>query len=512
MKSFSEICECQGHCLSMHRWNRKESGIAYRRSKKVSVIESLAKSTDKRFSPELIKYRKIVGTPAENYLFYRQSYRGIPISDGWLRIDELVKSQECVGVHSRLLDDKAIGRLESTGAIKPVFREKAAIAKAKKVMGPKQLWEVLDVQLCFRRPSSNKSFTPKLAWKIRLAQTHGVRSGEVYIDAVEGTRVAIQKTTWSSTFGSGFVFSPNPMMGMTVNTLPDPRNLPPLSYRRVKVPVSIRSKVLRNEFAYAWSPVSQSHDKAGEFFYEASDVRFGETMSLYYATWLQLYIRDTLGFKKANPGQVEVIVGFNREDNSYYDLQRNRVYLGLGGIPDYQDAEVILHEYAHGIHSVINHPFSTDQRAINLREGFCDYIALSACEHLKNSHPTMNQEFAAWDAWRKGKTVGMSRGLRRADDDDQLSDTQPVIHSSVRSDRASTFWTGLLWDLREALYERNTYHGDSLALGALYKVDAPYTVENFAKAILLYNRSHWSGLKEREILSVFAKRGVSVIF
>jgi hypothetical protein len=224
-----------------------------------------------------------------------------------------------------------------------------------------------------------------------------------------------------------------------------------------------------------------------------------------------------LQFKRANPGQVEFIVGFNREDNSYYDLQRNRVYLGLGGVPDYQDAEVILHEYAHGIHSVINHPFSIDEKSINLREGFCDYIALSVCEHLKELHPDMEQEFATWDAWKKGKTVGESRGLRRADDDDLLSDTQPVIHSSVRSDRASSFWTGLLWDLREVLsvrntHQKNTHHGDSLALGALYKVDAPYTVENFAKAILLYNRSHWDGHKEREILRIFANRGVTVTF
>jgi hypothetical protein len=517
MKSFSEICQCQGHCLSMHRWNRNDSGIKYRRSKKLSVIESLARSSDKKFSPELLKYKKVVGTPAENYLFYRQSFRGIPISDGWLRIDELVQSQECVGVHSRLLDDKAIGHLESKGATKPVFKEKGAIAKAKEVMGPTQSWDILDVQLCFRRPSRSKTTTPKLAWRIRLAQSHGVRSGEVYIDAVSGTRVAVHRTTWSSGFASGFVFRPNPLLRMTDNTLPDPKNLPRSSYREVKIPVPIGSRVLRNDFAFAWSPVSEPHEKAGEFFYEASDVRFGQTMALYYATWIQRYIRDTLQFKRANPGQVEFIVGFNREDNSYYDLQRNRVYLGLGGVPDYQDAEVILHEYAHGIHSVINHPFSIDEKSINLREGFCDYIALSVCEHLKELHPDMEQEFATWDAWQKGKTVGESRGLRRADDDDLLSDTQPVIHSSVRSDRASSFWTGLLWDLREVLLvrntqQKNTHHGDSLALGALYKVDAPYTVENFAKAILLYNRSHWDGHKEREILRVFANRGVTVTF
>jgi hypothetical protein len=75
----------------------------------------------------------------------------------------------------------------------------------------------------------------------------------------------------------------------------------------------------------------------------------------------------------------------------------------------------------------------------------------------------------------------------------------------------------LLWDLREVLsvrntHQKNTHHGDSLALGALYKVDAPYTVENFAKAILLYNRSHWDGHKEREILRIFANRGVTVTF
>ena len=506
MRYQMQSCRQYGKCISGYRPTRKSQGISYRRSKKKSVIESISESTHSSYSPELLRYQKTIETPAEDYLFYRQSFRGIPVSNGWLRIDESASSKEFLGVHSRILDDAGIGQIESVGEFKPWVKEQAAVLKSKLAMGPTRQWDVLDTKLCYRIDKHK----PKLAWKVQLAESKGVRSGDVYIDALRGTRIVVLKSTWSSPMAKGFVFRPNPLVHMDADALPDPKLLPTASYIQVPIPVSRSSRVLRNDYAYAWSPNSESHATAGQFFYDASDVRFGQTMALYYATWMQLYLGKTLGFSRANPGQVEFIVGFNREDNSYYDLARNRVYLGLGGIPDFQAAEVILHEYSHAIHSVINQPLSLDKSSINFLEGFCDYMALSTCEHFKVKHGGLSQEFAAWDGWKSGRRVRDSLGIRRADDDDLLSDTENQIHSTDRSDRASEFWTGVLWDLREAVAGSKAGHGDSVVLGALYKIDAPYTASNFAKAMLLYNRSHYSGHKEKSIVEVFTRRGIPV--
>lgn len=501
-----QSCRHYGKCVSGYRPTRKSQGIVYGRSKKKSVIESISESTQSRYSAELLRYQKTVGTPGEDYLFYRQSYKGIPVSNGWLRIDESASDKKFLGVHTRILNDARIAEIESVGEFKPRVKETLAVSKAKTIMGPTRQWDVLDTKLCYRIENR----TPRLAWKVQLAERMGVRSGEVYIDALRGTRIVVLKSTWSKPMAKGFVFRPNPLVRMDAATLPDPKQLPADSYIQVTIPVSQSSRVLRNDYAYAWSPDSDSHATAGQFFYDASDVRFGQTMALYYATWMQLYLSSTLGFSRANPGQVEFIVGFNREDNSYYELARNRVYLGLGGIPDFQDAEVILHEYSHAIHSVINQPMSLDKRPINFLEGFCDFMALSTCEHFKVKHGRLSQEFAAWDGWKPGRIVGDSVGIRRADDDDLLSDTENQIHSEDRSDRASEFWTGVLWDVRESLADSRSGHADSVVLGAFYKIDAPYTASHFARAMLLYNRSHYGGHKEKNLFEVFTRRGISV--
>ena len=68
-------------------------------------------------------------------------------------------------------------------------------------------------------------------------------------------------------------------------------------------------------------------------------------------------------------------------------------------------------------------------------------------------------------------------------------------------------------NLHDVIYERplsDFIHADSVVLGAFYKIDAPYTASHFARAMLLYNRSHYGGHKEKNLFEVFTRRGISV--
>ena len=131
-----------------------------------------------------------------------------------------------------------------------------------------------------------------------------------------------------------------------------------------------------------------------EFFFTRSQYGFKEVMAMYHVYATQLYIQS-LGFNEVNY-QLKIDPHATDGDNSYfsYDNGDTTLRFGLGGVPDAEDADVIVHEYTHAISFSLNPDgiVSLERRAIE--EGLCDAMC---CAYSKRQSMFNWRNIFGWD-------------------------------------------------------------------------------------------------------------------
>jgi len=137
----------------------------------------------------------------------------------------------------------------------------------------------------------------------------------------------------------------------------------------------------------------------GQWTGKRGEAQFYDAMSYYHIDENQRHLQ-ALGFsgdKAIQNGSIEVDAdAVSGDDNSYYDPINNRLAFGHGGVPDNEDADVIIHEYGHAIHSDINPMWGgVDTGAIG--EGFGDYWAGSYTYAKTNGQTFFPEWVFTWD-------------------------------------------------------------------------------------------------------------------
>eukprot|EP01034_Spumella_vulgaris_P038197 gene38197-47159_t len=133
--------------------------------------------------------------------------------------------------------------------------------------------------------------------------------------------------------------------------------------------------------------------------------------------------------------------GLNGDDNSHYSYGGSTDYLafGHGCVNDSEDADVILHEYGHGIHRNINSGWSGGDTGA-MGEGFGDYWAASYSYSTPNGK-TFHPEWAF--SWDGHGSCWAGRMLNRTDAKYNSSKTYGA-HQSV-SEGGVSFSSDELW-------------------------------------------------------------------
>lgn len=137
----------------------------------------------------------------------------------------------------------------------------------------------------------------------------------------------------------------------------------------------------------------------GNWTSKRGEAPFYDVMSYFHIDQSQRYIQS-LGFTGETAIQntsIEVDSdGQNGIDNSAYFPGNNRLSFGHGGVPDNEDADVILHEYGHAIQFDINPNWQYgDTGAIG--EGFGDYWAGSYSYSTPNGQSLRPEWVYTWD-------------------------------------------------------------------------------------------------------------------
>ncbi len=129
------------------------------------------------------------------------------------------------------------------------------------------------------------------------------------------------------------------------------------------------------------------------------DPQFYDAMTYYHIDQNQRYIQS-LGFTGQSgiqEGSIEADAdGVSGGDNSYYLPQSNQLSFGHGCVPDNEDADVILHEYGHAIHSNINSDWGGGDTGA-MGEGFGDYWAGSYSYSTPNGASFNPAWIYTWD-------------------------------------------------------------------------------------------------------------------
>lgn len=208
------------------------------------------------------------------------------------------------------------------------------------------------------------------------------------------------------------------------------------------------------------------------FDFTRGDERFEDVNAYYHLTRYNNYIRDSLGMILGDFQIRYDAHALNGSDNSMYSRSGGipSLFFGDGGVDDAEDADVIVHEYGHGLsdQAAPSTNFGNERTAID--EGVGDYICSSYSRAITEFRW---DDVFTWDGHNEYWS-GRSSSVTTCYDPDNLSSS---IHTNGQ------MWSSALMQIWSAIGKINS---DKLALQALYNFSSRMT---FTDAALAYEEA-----------------------
>src|SRR5690348_10834817 len=264
------------------------------------------------------------------------------------------------------------------------------------------------------------------------------------------------KTGPGTSTGSAQVFVPNPVQSLGDESLTDQKDadsaVPAAAYHAVKLTNLDGSGFLHGDYATVVTETGNpAYSPTNTFAYTRHQDEFEQVMAYYWITEAQKYIQS-LGFgttRRAIDKQPQrVRINQLGADNSFETDHPNlEIRYGKGGVDDAEDAEVILHEYGHAIHSSQNFSFASEEAGA-ISEGFGDYWAVTVSDVVSKKLGVPELEplpcVMDWDSTSYTSTV--PHCLRRLDTNLHYpQDLNGEVHHDGQ------IWSRALWDIRQGL-------------------------------------------------------------
>lgn len=308
------------------------------------------------------------------HYFYRQVYQGLPVYGAYLKVNTDHAGRIISSYHT----------LVHTGELK--IEAPAA---------DQQYWVVNENRLLAAQAGSEGSF-------FTLSRPDG---SLLYSQD--------QRLYYTDTMVKGMVFNPDPLTtaGVVYGQNGTWRNFNDSDYALLNDQRVLKSfpATLQNDTFYLANRYCRIKDidspffpattsTNGEFNYTRSQSGFKEVMALYHIYALQLYVQG-LGFNEVNY-QLKVDPHAGYADQSYFSHSEGDTILrfGIGGVPDAEDADVIVHEYTHAISFSLSPEGveSNDRKAIE--EGSCDAMA---CAYSRKLSTYRWRTIFTWDGYNE---------------------------------------------------------------------------------------------------------------
>src|SRR5690348_11403713 len=317
------------------------------------------------------------------------------------------------------------------------------------------------------------------------------------------------KTGPGTSTGSAQVFVPNPVQSLGDESLTDQKDadsaVPAAAYHTVQLTNLDGSGFLSGDYATIYSETGNpAYSPTNTFAYTRHQDEFEQVMAYYWITEAQKYIHS-LGFgvtRRAIDNQPQRIrINQLGADNSFEtDHPTLEVRFGKGGVDDAEDAEVILHEYGHAIHSSQNFSFASEEAGA-ISEGFGDYWAVTVSDVVSKALGVPEREplpcVADWDS--TSYTSGPVHCLRRVDLNLHFpGDLNGEVHHDGQ------IWSRALWDIRQAL---GNVKADTIILQGSFDFPGT-TMTELAKRTVAAAQALYGAGAATAVTKAFADRGI----
>ncbi len=164
-----------------------------------------------------------------------------------------------------------------------------------------------------------------------------------------------------------------------------------INAQRVSVPVTVG---FSNDTFYTRSPYITLSDiespaqapyqsLSNNFDFTRSSSTFREMMALYHIETFRKYL-SSIGYGLSNMFNTLVdISAYQGQDQSRFSFSGSKpaLFFGTGGVPDAEDADVIIHEYTHAISFYLAPNTTSGSERTAVEEANCDFMA---CQYSKN--------------------------------------------------------------------------------------------------------------------------------
>jgi hypothetical protein len=283
----------------------------------------------------------------------------------------------------------------------------------------------------------------RLAWRIDTAGSE--ESWTALVDARSGEVLEAPHDVNRYVNGSGRVFLVNAVVSTRDNSLTDQGDsaaaVPASAYALVTLPNLVGNGFLDGRFASSSRTKKRVSSATHTFVFDRSSNGFSETEGYYAFDYAQRYIQG-LGFTNVNNRQQIFSVNRFKQDNSFYSPNSKEITLGLGGVDDAEDADVVWHEYGHSIQDDQQPGFGAGAESGAMGEGFGDYWAGTLGAQLSGGF--QDTCLAEWDATSYSPTNPPC--LRRLDGTKHYPED---LAGEVHDD--GEIWSAALWQIRGAI-------------------------------------------------------------
>lgn len=230
-----------------------------------------------------------------------------------------------------------------------------------------------------------------------------------------------------------------------------------LNDQRVEVtlPVTYNGSVfqLQNKYARIYdtsfkSPnIAPATSTTPQFYFTRKQNGFKDVMALYHVTNTQEYLHS-LGINEVTY-QLKIDAHSSTSDQSFFEYDGDTTLnFGEGGVPDAEDADVIVHEFTHAVSFSINPclNMSSERRAIE--EATCDVMAAI---YSKRYAPFNWRKLFNWDAPNPFAT-----GVNPFWNGRNGNSTKNYSNLTSDSYGSSEIWTSTLLDVEEQIGSDST--------------------------------------------------------
>jgi Zn-dependent metalloprotease len=427
-------------------------------------------------------------SPLGRHFVFEQFYKGIPVYGAAAAV-HFNHSGEIVSVNNTFQPEVQLGSVE------PIIDWRMALTQMQTARGSGASSSDSAKLVIYNFDGSFR-----LAWQIDTL-TDGP-TWESFVDAQNGELLGEPRDINRYIDGTGRIFVVNAVVATRDNSLRDNNDaasaVPASAYATATLQGLIGNGFLDGQFASSSKTKKQAFSVTNSFLFDRSNDGFSETMGYYYIDYAERYIQS-LGFNNINNRQQVFSVNRLKVDNSYYSPQSEEITLGIGGVDDAEDADVIVHEYGHSIQDNQVPGFGRTLEAGSMGEGFGDYWAGTIGAQFSGGF--QDECIAEWDATSYSSSNPPC--LRRLDGTKHYpEDVEGEVHAD------GEIWSAALWEIRGAVGATNA---DRTILAAHFLLSPDATFNQGANAVVTSAVS--LGLPSRSvnrIRSILQNRGFTV--